>query len=248
MAPRVAVPRARQAVRVAAVAWPLRRAGWRFPPRMPFGPPRASQIPRAETWLAGAAARRAPPGAHGAGGTAHAPCASPGCAQPRAARTSCRPPRQAGLPDGHWRARRARNAGCAAGAAKQKRMKTHPSLLASRLWGRHGLTRWVTLVSAGEYYCWRKSGAPRQAAGRPEAEAVGIDGHAARLRYAAAGAGRAVRPVARASDGQALAALGAACVDDGTAAAGLHAHAETVGTLAAGNGRLVGTFHVALSG
>jgi hypothetical protein len=45
-------------------------------------------------------------------------------------------------------------------------------------------------------------------------------------------------------DGQALAALGAACVDHGTATLGLHAHQETVGTGAAGLGRLVSTFHV----
>ena len=50
------------------------------------------------------------------------------------------------------------------------------------------------------------------------------------------------------SDSQALAALGAACVQHGTATAGLHADTETVGALATGNGRLIGTFHDALSG
>ena len=50
------------------------------------------------------------------------------------------------------------------------------------------------------------------------------------------------------SDGQTLAALGAACVQHGTATTGLHADAEAVGALATGNGRLIGTFHDALSG
>src|SRR6476661_8453132 len=45
------------------------------------------------------------------------------------------------------------------------------------------------------------------------------------------------------SDGQALAALGAASVDDGTAAAGLHADQEAVGAGAAHFGGLVGAFH-----
>ena len=44
-------------------------------------------------------------------------------------------------------------------------------------------------------------------------------------------------------DGQALAALGAACVDDGAAAAGLHADQEAVGACAAHFGGLVGAFH-----
>ena len=44
-------------------------------------------------------------------------------------------------------------------------------------------------------------------------------------------------------DGQALAALGAACVDHGAAAAGLHADEETVGARAADFGRLVSAFH-----
>lgn len=47
-------------------------------------------------------------------------------------------------------------------------------------------------------------------------------------------------------DGQALAALGAACVDNGTAAAGLHADEETVGARAARLGGLVSTFHGAI--
>ena len=48
-------------------------------------------------------------------------------------------------------------------------------------------------------------------------------------------------------DGEALAALGAACVDDFAATSGLHANAEAMGALAARHGRLVGTFHVALT-
>src|SRR6476619_5356967 len=44
-------------------------------------------------------------------------------------------------------------------------------------------------------------------------------------------------------DGEALAALGAACVDDGTAATGLHADEEAVGTGAADFGCLVSAFH-----
>src|SRR5258706_16345858 len=50
------------------------------------------------------------------------------------------------------------------------------------------------------------------------------------------------RPAPR-SDGQALAALGAACVDDGAATAGLHANEKAVGTGAADFGCLVGAFH-----
>ena len=46
-------------------------------------------------------------------------------------------------------------------------------------------------------------------------------------------------------DGQALAALGAACVDHSAATAGLHANEEAVGAGATGLGRLVSTFHVA---
>jgi len=49
------------------------------------------------------------------------------------------------------------------------------------------------------------------------------------------------------SDGQALAALGAASVDHGATTTGFHAHTETMGTFAASNGRLVGTFHDGLA-
>src|SRR6201995_1478984 len=48
-------------------------------------------------------------------------------------------------------------------------------------------------------------------------------------------------------DREALAALRATCVDDLAAASGLHANAKAVGALATGNGRLVSTFHVALT-
>ena len=48
-------------------------------------------------------------------------------------------------------------------------------------------------------------------------------------------------------DREALTALRATCVDDLAAADGLHANAETVGALTTGNGRLVSTFHVALT-
>jgi hypothetical protein len=50
------------------------------------------------------------------------------------------------------------------------------------------------------------------------------------------------------SDGQALAALGAACVDDGAAASGLHANEEAVGARAPHFGGLVGAFHVLVTG
>jgi hypothetical protein len=50
------------------------------------------------------------------------------------------------------------------------------------------------------------------------------------------------------SDGQTLAALGAARVDDGAAATGLHANQKTVGTGAAGLGGLVSAFHDDFSG
>jgi len=58
------------------------------------------------------------------------------------------------------------------------------------------------------------------------------------------------RELARAagSDGQALAALGAACVDNGAAATGLHADLKAVGACAAHFGGLVGAFHGWLSG
>jgi hypothetical protein len=49
---------------------------------------------------------------------------------------------------------------------------------------------------------------------------------------------------ALALDGQALAALGAACVEHGTATTGFHTHQKTVGTGAADFGGLVGAFHV----
>ncbi|CAL8472439.1 protein of unknown function [Caballeronia sp. S22] len=48
-------------------------------------------------------------------------------------------------------------------------------------------------------------------------------------------------------DGQALATLRAASVDDLAAASGLHANAEAMGALAARHGRLVSTFHGALT-
>src|SRR5438552_3715122 len=50
-------------------------------------------------------------------------------------------------------------------------------------------------------------------------------------------------PQPGASDGQALAALGAAGVDDGAAPAGLHTNEKTMGAGAANFGGLVGAFH-----
>jgi len=47
----------------------------------------------------------------------------------------------------------------------------------------------------------------------------------------------------RRSDGQALAAFGAACVDDGAAATGFHANQESVGACTADFRRLVSAFH-----
>jgi hypothetical protein len=52
---------------------------------------------------------------------------------------------------------------------------------------------------------------------------------------------------ASALDGETLTALRAASVDDLAAAGGLHAHAEAMGALATGDGRLISTFHVALT-
>ena len=49
------------------------------------------------------------------------------------------------------------------------------------------------------------------------------------------------------SDGEALAAFGAACVQHGTTRTGGHACAETMGALAADDGRLVSTFHFGLA-
>ena len=45
------------------------------------------------------------------------------------------------------------------------------------------------------------------------------------------------------SDGQALAALGAARIDHGTATSGLHANEETMGAFAPNYGRLICAFH-----
>jgi hypothetical protein len=45
-------------------------------------------------------------------------------------------------------------------------------------------------------------------------------------------------------DGQALAALGAACVDDSAATTGFHTHQKAMGTGAARFGGLVSAFHV----
>ncbi len=45
------------------------------------------------------------------------------------------------------------------------------------------------------------------------------------------------------SDGQTLAALGAACIQHGTAATGLHADQEAMGAGTAGLRRLVGALH-----
>lgn len=48
-------------------------------------------------------------------------------------------------------------------------------------------------------------------------------------------------------NGETLAALGAARIDNLAATHGLHPHAETMGAFAARNGRLIGTFHLALT-
>src|SRR6218665_2198734 len=55
------------------------------------------------------------------------------------------------------------------------------------------------------------------------------------------------RPTAAPSDGQALAALGAARVDHGPPAPGLHAHEKAMGARAARLGGLIGAFHAVVS-
>src|SRR6218665_3392208 len=55
------------------------------------------------------------------------------------------------------------------------------------------------------------------------------------------------RPTAATSDGQALAALGAARVDHGPPAPGLHAHEKAMGARAARLGGLIGAFHAVVS-
>ena len=64
------------------------------------------------------------------------------------------------------------------------------------------------------------------------------------LRRQFSGVNRGAGPSPVALDGQALAALGAACVDDSAAATGLHAHQKAMGTGAARLGGLVSTFHL----
>lgn len=131
-----------------AVAWrphpascqvrPGRRAVW----------PTGWQSPHAETLPATATGYRGPRIGPAGCETVPAPCALQDCARRRAAQTSC--PRQcpAWPAAGHWPGHTARNACCDAGAAKQKRMKIHPSLSASRLWERHGSTRWSKLAAS----------------------------------------------------------------------------------------------------
>jgi hypothetical protein len=101
-------------------------------------------------------------------------------------------------------------------------MRIHPFLAALRLWGRR-------LALATEP-------SPVAALLQPFPRYRG-------LRVAQTE--RAIRSPAL--DGEALAALRAACVDDLAATSGLHTDAEAVGALATGNGRLVSTFHVALT-
>jgi hypothetical protein len=145
----------------------------------------------------------------------------PDYAWPRAARTSCRS-RGLGERRCRWAGRTPRSARCGATGANEKRMKIHPFSVALRLWGRR-------LALATE--------SSPVASLRPFPHCRG-------LRQLAQ-TERAIRSPTL--DGEALAALRATCVDDLTATSGLHANAEAVGALATGNGRLVSTFHVALT-
>lgn len=152
-----------------------------------------------------------------AAGRLHARFDVPDYAWPRAARTSCRS-RGQDVRRCRWAGRTPRSARCGATGANEKRMKIHPFSVALRLWGRRlALATEPSPVAAPHLF------PPHR-----------------RLQSQ-----RAIRSPAL--DGEALAALRATCVDDLAATCGLHANAEAVGALATGNGRLVSTFHVALT-
>ena len=145
---------------------------------------------------------------------------SPDCAWPRAAHTSCRS-RGRGELRCRWAGRTPRSARCGATGANEKRMKIHPFSAALRLWGRR-----------------------RALATEPSPDAAPLP-----FPHSSRAVGHSAHATDRspALDGEALAALRATCVDDLAATGGLHANAEAMGALATGNGRLVSTFHVALT-
>ena len=171
-----------------AVAWRPHPASCRVRPGRRAVWPTGWQSPHAEILPAAATGYRDPRIGPAGCETVPVPCASPDCARRHVAQTSC-PRRCPAWPAaGHWPARTARNACCDAGAAKQKRMKIHPSLSASRLWERHGSTRWSKLAD--------KPGFGGGGPGHPECEALdrttGATGTA--NRHAACHPGRSPGP------------------------------------------------------
>ena len=101
-------------------------------------------------------------------------------------------------------------------------MKIHPFLAALRLWERLRTPATEQSSDAARLPFPQRRGSRTQ-------RALGLTAYSPAL------------------DGEALAALGAACVDDFTATSGLHANTEAMGALTARHGRLVSTFHVALT-
>ncbi len=171
-----------------AVAWRPHPASCRVRPGRHAVWPTGWQSPHAETLPATATGYRGPRIGPAGCETVPAPCASRGCARRRGARTSCPRRCRASPAAGHWPVRTARNACCDAGAAMQKRMKIHPSLSASRLWGRHGSTRCSKLAD--------KPGFGGGGPGHPECEALGRTAAATRTanRHAACLPGRSPGP------------------------------------------------------
>lgn len=121
--------------------------------------------------------------------------------------------------------------------ANEKRMRIHPFSAALRPSGNQQ-------VSCARGQASRLVGRPVAPLGMPPM--AGIAQHR-RARPALLGRRPSLPSVTPALDGQALTALRAASVDDFAAARGLHANTEAMGALAARHGRLIGTFHVALT-
>ncbi len=122
--------------------------------------------------------------------------------------------------------------------ANEKRMRTHPFSAALRSSGNQQ-------VSCARAQASRLVDRPAA----PPGIIPPMAGIARHRRAQTALLGRRPSPpsVTPALNGQALTALCAASVDDFATARGLHANTEAMGALAARHGRLIGTFHVALT-
>lgn len=122
--------------------------------------------------------------------------------------------------------------------ANEKRMRTHPFSAALQSSGNQQ-------VSCARAQASHLVGQPTALPGIISPMA-GIARHR-RAQTALLGCRPSPPSVTPALDGQALTALRAASVDDFATARGLHANTEAMGALAARHGRLIGTFHVALT-